>query len=74
MVYRGWRIKAYPTFLGYLVQYTSPIGEAHQTSPCFPTDESAQSYARAVIDQLCDHGGPRFEVRNAACGPDPLAK
>jgi hypothetical protein len=54
MVYRNWTITTYSTFLGYLVQYVSPIGTAHHTSPCFPTDEQAISYAQTRIDYLLE--------------------
>ena len=54
MLYRGWKISAYATFLGFFAQFTSPIGQPHQTSTGFPTDENALSYARARIDYLID--------------------
>jgi hypothetical protein len=54
MVYRGWKISAYATFLGFFAQFTSPLGQPHQTSTGFPTDEHAISYARARIDYLLD--------------------
>ena len=54
MVYRNWTITTYSTFLGYLVQYTSPFGQSHHTSPNFPNDEDALVYARAQIDLLME--------------------
>ena len=40
MIYRNWTITVYSTYLGYLAQYTSPIGQTHHTSACFlPIDK-----------------------------------
>ena len=52
MLYRNWNITVYSTYLGYLAQYTSPIGNTHHTSACFPTDKQAISYAQVQIDHL----------------------
>ena len=61
MVYRNWTITAHPTFLGYLVQYVSPIGQAHHASGPFPTDQSAISYACSRIDYIVDCQRSHFE-------------
>lgn len=52
MLYRNWNITVYSTYLGYLAQYTSPIGNTHHTSACFSTDKQAISYAQVQIDHL----------------------
>lgn len=52
MVYRNWNITTFSTYLGYLAQYTSPTGQAHHTSACFPTNDQAVSYAQTQIDYL----------------------
>ncbi len=52
MLYRNWNITVYSTYLGYLAQYTSPIGQTHHTSACFPTDRQATAYAQVQIDHL----------------------
>ena len=52
MTYRGWKITASATFLGFFAQFTSPLGQPHQTSNGFSTDEHAMAYARARIDYL----------------------
>jgi hypothetical protein len=64
MLYRGWAIRAHASFLGYSAQYTSPIGQAHQTATCFETDEQAVAYAQAVVDYLmqCERLG--FQARS----------
>jgi hypothetical protein len=62
MVYRSWTITTYSTFLGYQVQFTSPIGQAHYTSPCFATDEDAVAYARTRIDHFLNRVQPHFAV------------
>ena len=62
MEYRNWKITAQVTFLGYLVQYVSPFGQAHRTSPYFPTDEQAIAYARTRIDYLLDCEQSHFDL------------
>ncbi len=52
MIYRNWNITTFSTYLGYLAQYTSPTGQAHHTSACFPSNEQAVSYAQTLIDYL----------------------
>ena len=54
MRYRNWTIKAYPTYLGYLAHYISPIGHAHNTSGCFATEEQAHLYVQALIDNFLE--------------------
>jgi hypothetical protein len=68
MVYRNWTITTYSTFLGYQVQFTSPIGQAHYTSPCFPTDEDAVAYARTRIDHFLNRVQPHFAVETVLPG------
>jgi hypothetical protein len=55
MHYRGWTIKAYQTFLGFFALYTSPLGEPHSTSPCFPSDRLAIGYAQGLIDSRIEY-------------------
>ncbi len=62
MNYRNWKITTYPSFLGFFVQYTSPIGQTHQTSAAFTTDQQAISYAQRTIDYLLDCERLRFET------------
>jgi hypothetical protein len=62
MLYRGWKINAYATFLGFFAQFTSPLGKPHQTSTGFPTDENAMAYARTWIDYLIDCQQLRLET------------
>ena len=54
MVYRGWKINAYRSFLGHSAQYVSPIGQIHQAGGGFPTDEQAVAYAQALVDQMLE--------------------
>jgi hypothetical protein len=60
MLYRNWKIRVYPSFLGYFVQYVSPSGQAYQTSACFHTDAQAISYAQTRVDYLLDCERLRF--------------
>jgi hypothetical protein len=69
MVYRDWTITTYSTFLGYLVQYVSPIGTAHHTSPYFPTDDQAVAYAQTRIDYLLEC--ERCQLENSKTAPTP---
>jgi hypothetical protein len=76
MVYRSWIITTYSTFLGYQVQFTSPIGQAHYTSPCFATDEDAVAYARTRIDHFMNRLQPHFAVETilqASAGAEEVA-
>jgi hypothetical protein len=65
MNYRNWKIKAYSSFLGYFVRYTSPIGQTHYSSDWFTTDEQAISYAQRWIDYLLECERCRFEDSGA---------
>jgi hypothetical protein len=62
MVYRNWTITTYATFLGYQARFTSPIGQAHYTSPCFATDQDAVAYAQTRIDHFLNRAQPHFAV------------
>lgn len=62
MNYRNWTIKAYSSFLGYFVRYTSPIGQTHFTSDWFNTNEQAISYAQSCVDFLLECERSRFET------------
>jgi hypothetical protein len=64
MIYRTWNITTFSTYLGYLAQYTSPTGQAHHTSACFPSNEQAVSYAQTQIDYLmrCERSRTRQEA------------
>jgi hypothetical protein len=76
MVYRDWTITTYAAFLGFQVQFTSPIGQAHYTSPCFATDDDAVSYARTRIDHFLNRVQPHFAVetiRHASGSADEVA-
>ena len=76
MVYRNWTITTYSTFLGYQVQFTSPIGHSHYTSPCFATDDDAMAYARTRIDHFLNCVQPHFAVETilqASCNADDVA-
>jgi hypothetical protein len=66
MLYRGWKISAHPTYLGFFAQFTSPLGQPHQTSSGFLTDEQAIAYARSRIDSLIECQWFRFESGPAA--------
>jgi hypothetical protein len=65
MTYRNWQIQTYSTFLGYLAQCTSPVGQAVRTSDCFQTDEQALSYARLMVDYLVDCERSRLTAGHA---------
>lgn len=68
MVYRGWSIGTYPSFLGFTAQATSPIGRAYPTGGHFASEGAALAYAQRLVDDLI-HG----EWRGLAPMPEPAA-